>query len=47
MDRAAAILAILFVAPIAVTLMVGLLRGYTIHVTFDRQTKGKHESDDE
>jgi hypothetical protein len=46
MDRAAAILAILFVAPIAVTLMVALLRGYTVHVTFDRSKIGKHESDD-
>lgn len=37
--RAAALIAVIAVAPLAVVVVIALLRGYTIHVTAHRGTK--------
>lgn len=43
--RAAALVAVIAVAPLAIVLVIAILRGYTIHVSAYRGQKGSRGSD--
>ena len=41
MDRGTAIVLALILAPFSLVLIIALLRGYTIHVTMDRENRDR------